>query len=211
MPLRKPPKVTEAIRVVQVAGFDWSACGGTHVANSSQIGLIKIVGVERRGAELRVTFLCGGRARADYARLQALARGWPRASPSRRTKFLAPSIASPPRAERMRKELADLEAQWVESTAAALVGEAAPTGEQRVIVAGRRCAGRAGQEAGPGAARRVRARSSAGRARRAAAAPLHPRRRRGAGYGRSAAHGGGGRRRSRRRPARLGAGRRAVE
>ena len=75
LPLRKPPKVTEAIRVVQVAGFDWSACGGTHVANSSQVGLVKIAGVERRGAELRVTFLCGGRARADYARLQALASG----------------------------------------------------------------------------------------------------------------------------------------
>ena len=75
LPLRKPPKVTEEIRMVQVAGFDWSACGGTHVANSAQVGLVKITGVERRGGELRVTFLCGGRARADYARLQALASG----------------------------------------------------------------------------------------------------------------------------------------
>ena len=75
LPLRKPPKVTENIRIVQVQGFDWSACGGTHVANTSQVELIKIVGTERRGAELRVTFLCGRRARADYARLKTLANG----------------------------------------------------------------------------------------------------------------------------------------
>ena len=49
LPLRKPPKVTENIRIVQVDGFDWSACGGTHVAYTSHIQLIKIVGTERRG------------------------------------------------------------------------------------------------------------------------------------------------------------------
>ena len=79
IPLRKPPKVTEDIRIVEVAGFDWSACGGTHVANTAQVGLIKIVATERRGAELRVSFLCGGRARADYARLQARGTGFGRA------------------------------------------------------------------------------------------------------------------------------------
>ena len=134
LPLRKPPKVTEAIRVVQVAGFDWSACGGTHVANSSQVGLVKIVGVERRGGELRVTFLCGGRARADYARLQALVSGLA-------NRFTCAQDEVPGAVERLtaenkaiRKDLADLEAQWVEATAASWWGETAPKGEQRVIV-----------------------------------------------------------------------------
>jgi len=133
LPLRKPPKVTEAIRVVQVAGFDWSACGGTHVANSAQVGLIKIVGAERRGGELRVTFLCGGRARADYARLQALASGLA-------MRFSCAQDEVPGAVERLstesraiRKDLADLEAQWVEATAAAWWSEAAPKSEQRVI------------------------------------------------------------------------------
>ena len=134
LPLRKPPKVTEAIRVVQVAGFDWSACGGTHVANSAQVGLVKLAGVERRGGELRVTFLCGGRARADYARLQALASGLA-------MRFTCAQDEVPGAVERLtteskalRKDLADLEAQWVEATAASWWSEAAPKGEQRVIV-----------------------------------------------------------------------------
>jgi alanyl-tRNA synthetase len=133
LPLRKPPKVTEAIRVVQVAGFDWSACGGTHVANSAQVGLVKIAGVERRGGELRVTFLCGGRARADYGRLQALVGGLA-------ARFTCAQDEVPGAVERLaaesravRKELADLEAQWVEATAAAWWSEAARQGELRVI------------------------------------------------------------------------------
>jgi alanyl-tRNA synthetase len=68
LPLRKLPQVETAIRVIEVAGFDWSACGGTHVARTGEVGLIKIVKVERRGRESRVEFRCGGRALFDYRR-----------------------------------------------------------------------------------------------------------------------------------------------
>jgi alanyl-tRNA synthetase len=67
LPLRKPPAVDEHIRIVQVEGFDWSACGGTHVGRSGEIGLVKIIKEERRGSETRVEFRCGRRARDDYA------------------------------------------------------------------------------------------------------------------------------------------------
>ena len=50
LPLRKPPKVDKAIRIVEVQGFDWSACGGTHVARTGEVGMIKIVKAEKRGA-----------------------------------------------------------------------------------------------------------------------------------------------------------------
>jgi alanyl-tRNA synthetase len=69
IPLRKAPKVTGLIRIVEVKDYDWSACGGTHVRNTAQIGLIKITKVEKRGHETRVTFRCGARALRDYARL----------------------------------------------------------------------------------------------------------------------------------------------
>ena len=68
LPLRKPPKVETSIRVVEIQGFDWSACGGTHVARTGEVGLIKIVKVERRGNESRIEFRCGGRALSDYRR-----------------------------------------------------------------------------------------------------------------------------------------------
>lgn len=71
IPLRRPPKVSGAIRIVEVKDYDWSACGGTHVRNTAQIGLIKIIKAEKRGVETRITFRCGGRAFDDYARLSA--------------------------------------------------------------------------------------------------------------------------------------------
>ncbi len=68
LPLRKPPKVENNIRIVEVEGFDWSPCGGTHVARTGQIGLIKIVRTERMSDGTRVEFRCGLRALADYRR-----------------------------------------------------------------------------------------------------------------------------------------------
>lgn len=68
IPLRKPPQVTGDIRVIWVAGYDASACGGTHVRATGEIGLVKITGVERYKGGARVTFLCGERALRDYRR-----------------------------------------------------------------------------------------------------------------------------------------------
>ena len=72
LPVRKPPKVETNIRIVEVQGFDWSPCGGTHVARTGEIGLIKIVKLERASDALRVEFKCGGRALADYRRKNQL-------------------------------------------------------------------------------------------------------------------------------------------
>lgn len=73
--LRKPPTVDTSIRVVEIADFDWSACGGTHVARTGEVGQIKIVKLERRGSETRVEFRCGQRALADYRRKNRLING----------------------------------------------------------------------------------------------------------------------------------------
>ena len=64
--LRRDPTVRERIRVVQVEGFDASACGGTHVSSTGQVGPIAIRKWERRGTETRVEFLCGWRALRDH-------------------------------------------------------------------------------------------------------------------------------------------------
>jgi alanyl-tRNA synthetase len=72
LPLRKPPALKGSIRIVQVEGFDWSACGGTHVARTGAVGIVKVVRSERRGPEARLTFLCGQRALAHYAALNRM-------------------------------------------------------------------------------------------------------------------------------------------
>jgi alanyl-tRNA synthetase len=71
--LRKPPPVTESVRVVSVAGIDASACGGTHVRATGEIGLLKITGIAHYKGGIRVDFLCGERAlRAYQQTLQTL-------------------------------------------------------------------------------------------------------------------------------------------
>lgn len=74
VPLRRPPHVEGTIRVVEVDGYDHSACGGTHVRRAGEIGLIKIVGWERIRGNLRFVFVCGGRALEDYQVKVRLAR-----------------------------------------------------------------------------------------------------------------------------------------
>ena len=66
LPLRKLPTAETPVRIVEVEGFDYSPCGGTHCRRTGEVGLVKITRVERRGQDTRVEFLCGDRALADY-------------------------------------------------------------------------------------------------------------------------------------------------
>jgi alanyl-tRNA synthetase len=58
--------LTGGLRVIDIDGFDVTACGGTHVRMTGEIGMIKVVKVEKRGDKTRVEFKCGGRALRDY-------------------------------------------------------------------------------------------------------------------------------------------------
>ena len=66
-PVRKPPTVTENIRIIEITDFDYSPCGGTHVTRAGEIGLIKILKTEHYKGGTRIHFVCGGRAFQDYA------------------------------------------------------------------------------------------------------------------------------------------------
>jgi alanyl-tRNA synthetase len=67
LPLRKiPPAINGKLRVVEIDKFDLTACGGTHVRQSGEIGMIKIVKLERQNNQLRVEFCCGKRALHNY-------------------------------------------------------------------------------------------------------------------------------------------------
>jgi alanyl-tRNA synthetase len=67
VPLRRPPKKEGTIRVVEVSGFDFSACGGTHCRRTGEIGLIKVIRWDKIRNNLRFEFLCGRRALKDYS------------------------------------------------------------------------------------------------------------------------------------------------
>jgi alanyl-tRNA synthetase len=65
--LRKPTERTGDIRVIDISGYDRSACGGTHVRMTGEIGPILITGIQRVKKQARVEFICGGRV-LGYAR-----------------------------------------------------------------------------------------------------------------------------------------------
>lgn len=68
LPLRKKPTVSEHVRIVAMGDFEMVACGGTHPSTTGQIGLVKIVSAAPARGKLRVSFVCGKRALADYRR-----------------------------------------------------------------------------------------------------------------------------------------------
>lgn len=72
--LRKlPPKQTGDLRLIDISDFDLTACGGTHVRATGQIGSILLRKIEKVKQGVRVEFVCGLRAvstaRRDYTML----------------------------------------------------------------------------------------------------------------------------------------------
>ena len=66
---------TGGLRVISVEGYDSTACGGTHVTRTGQIGLIKVIRVENHRGGSRVEFRCGQRALRDYREKNAILTG----------------------------------------------------------------------------------------------------------------------------------------
>jgi alanyl-tRNA synthetase len=76
--LRKESQRTGTLRIVSIGDFDRSACGGTHVRNSAEIGPVFVRKTEKLRGNLRLEFVCGLRAlrhaRADFRTLQEISR-----------------------------------------------------------------------------------------------------------------------------------------
>jgi len=49
----KPPRGTGKIRLVNFEGIDLQPCGGTHIASTSEIGLVRVSKIEKKGKQNR--------------------------------------------------------------------------------------------------------------------------------------------------------------
>ena len=76
--LRKASERTGELRIVSIEGVDRSACGGTHVRATGEIGALLVRRTERMRGNVRLEFVCGlraiRRARADYDALSRVAQ-----------------------------------------------------------------------------------------------------------------------------------------
>ena len=70
LPLRKEPKRSGELRIIDIADWDVSACGGTHVSHTGEIGPIAVRGWERFKGGTRLEFVCGGRTRVAFRALR---------------------------------------------------------------------------------------------------------------------------------------------
>jgi alanyl-tRNA synthetase len=133
--LRKIPPVERGeLRLVDIHDFDLTACGGTHVASTGQIGCILLRKFEKVRQGWRVEFVCGRRAvataRRDYITLvESATLGsshiWD--LPQQVRKLQEDTRASRKANELLVEELADA---WV----ARLLAEASPLAGSIVIV-----------------------------------------------------------------------------
>ncbi|MBZ5599964.1 MAG: alanyl-tRNA editing protein [Acidobacteriia bacterium] len=133
--LRKlPPMEKDRLRLIDIRGFDLTACGGTHVGDTGQIGCILLRKTEKVKQGWRVEFVCGKRAvataRRDYATLTEAAslfssHLWD--VPQQIKKTQEESRMSRKSREQLLEELADLQA-------ARLLAETPESGGRKVVI-----------------------------------------------------------------------------
>jgi alanyl-tRNA synthetase len=117
--LRKlPPKQTGNLRLIDIPDFDLTACGGTHVRATGQIGSILLRKIEKVKQGVRVEFVCGLRAvntaRRDYTTLTesaALYSSHIYDVPEQVRKSLAESKSAGKAQHKLLEELAELSAE----------------------------------------------------------------------------------------------------
>lgn len=133
VPLRRAPKVTGMVRIVEIDRADYSACGGTHVRTTAELAPIKILRAEKRRGQVRITFVCGLRAVADHTRKHRLLLETARL-------FSTDPAAVPGNVQRLldqqrelQRRFGQLEKAWVEAEAPALWAAAPEVAGSKVV------------------------------------------------------------------------------
>jgi len=74
LPLRKDPVREGELRIIEIADFDLTPCGGTHASTTGEVGVIAVRSWERAKGLARIQFMAGNRVLADYRKANQTAR-----------------------------------------------------------------------------------------------------------------------------------------
>jgi alanyl-tRNA synthetase len=133
LPLRKEPARGGQLRLIEVDGYDVSACGGTHVARTGTIGMIAVLGAEKLRGGTRITFVCGGRALASLERYRDAITGCVRTLSVLPAELPSAVERLQSEARDLRKSAGRLQEQLAVFEAERLVGAAAMVGHTRLV------------------------------------------------------------------------------
>ncbi len=124
--LRKASEREGELRIVSIAEFDRSACGGTHVRATGEIGPIFIRKADKIRGNVRLEFVCGlravARSRQDFNNLSSIARSFSSAL-DETPLLVAAQIEKLQEADKTRRKLA---AELAQLQGKALYDAAAP-------------------------------------------------------------------------------------
>jgi alanyl-tRNA synthetase len=135
IPLRKPPKVSEDIRIVEIDGLDYSACGGTHVATTGGIGVVKILRTERVKDKTRLHFVAGSRAVEYFQTLHETVSGLAAAMSVHPQELTAAVERQAEQLKAAQRELGRLHGEMLVTKARQFYAQAEAHGDQRLILA----------------------------------------------------------------------------
>jgi alanyl-tRNA synthetase len=133
MPLRKESFIADCIRVVEIDGYDWSPCGGTHARRTGEVGLIAVKNWERAKKMTRVHFVCGARALADYRSASRTADGIARRFTVGREEAEASVLRLMDETKRLTRRVRELAEIAATVEARELLDATLPTGGLRVV------------------------------------------------------------------------------
>jgi alanyl-tRNA synthetase len=133
--VRPPEEAGDSVRIVEAEGFDRQPCGGTHPRNTSEVGVVVVLGHERHKGGTRIRFVCGDRAVAAFHQRQAIV--------DETSALLSSAPDSLPEAARRLRDAAaeadrrcrDLMERALEAEAVRLVAAAPATGPPIVVAA----------------------------------------------------------------------------
>lgn len=136
LPLRKEPVRGGRLRLIDVEGFDISACGGTHVARTGAIGIIAVAGWEKFRGGTRVEFVCGGRALRAYRSLRDTVVASVRLISVLPGELPAGIERMQGEAKDAKRRIKDIQSRLAAFEGTALADSAEPIGSHRVVLAG---------------------------------------------------------------------------
>jgi alanyl-tRNA synthetase len=134
LPLRRPPSVVEDIRIVEIDGFDYSACGGTHCLATGMIGVVKILKAERQNDRLRVSFVAGQQALEYFRDYHAIVTGLAGQLSVGTPELAAMVLRQAEQLKATQKELQALRLAGAAAEARQLAEGAQPIGARRAVL-----------------------------------------------------------------------------